>query len=104
MRLNPIPARGQALDRARLGEAGQALDQHVAIGQQRDHQPLDHTLLADDRGVDPVLDFLDLLARRHRCTPASQLRRHRNNCRPGDAGLAARQGTAVVDHRVACRR
>src|SRR4051812_236628 len=32
----------------RLGEAGDALEQHVAAGEQRDEQALEHRVLADD--------------------------------------------------------
>ena len=41
------PAR-ERLDRERLGEAGHALDQQVAVGEEADHQPLDERVLADD--------------------------------------------------------
>ena len=48
----------EAAHRQRLGHAGHALEQDVALGQQADHQLLDHVLLADD---DP-LDLGDRLA------------------------------------------
>ena len=37
----------QGLDGARLGQTGQAFEQQVAVGQQRDQQRLDHRGLAD---------------------------------------------------------
>ena len=43
---------GDGLDRERLGEAGHALEQHVAAGEQRDEQALEHPLLADDHALD----------------------------------------------------
>ncbi len=58
----------QGLDRQRLGEAGHALEQHVAAGEQADQQPVDQVALADDHVADllaqPVREgrrFLDLL-------------------------------------------
>ena len=39
---------GQRLHRERLGQAGHAFEQHVAVGQQADDQPLDQVGLADD--------------------------------------------------------
>ena len=38
----------QRFDRERLGQAGHAFEQHVAVGQQADDQPLDQIFLADD--------------------------------------------------------
>ena len=43
---------GEAADGQRLGDAGHALEQAVALGQQADHQLLDHVLLADDHPLD----------------------------------------------------
>ncbi len=45
--------RGEGLDRERLGQAGHALEQHVAPGEQADEEALDGPVLADD-------DLLDL--------------------------------------------
>ena len=45
---------GQRLDRHRLGKARDALDEDVAAGEQRDDQPLQQVVLADD-------DLLDLV-------------------------------------------
>ena len=42
-----------------LGEAGHALEQHVAAGQQRDQQALEHRVLADDHALDLVQRPLD---------------------------------------------
>ena len=35
-----------------LARPGHALEQHVAAGEQRDEQPLEHPLLADDDALD----------------------------------------------------
>ena len=39
---------GQRLDRQGLGQPGHAFQQHMPVGQQPDHQPLDQVGLADD--------------------------------------------------------
>jgi hypothetical protein len=39
---------GERPHRERLRQAGHALEQHVAIGEQADEQPLQHGALADD--------------------------------------------------------
>ena len=49
---------GQALDDHRLGQARHALDEHVAPGQQRDDQPLEQPVLADQELLDLVDDVL----------------------------------------------
>ena len=54
---------GQALDGACLGEARQAFDQNVAVGEQRDDEALDDALLADDVLVDAPLEVEDALPR-----------------------------------------
>src|SRR4051794_26727273 len=43
---------GERLHGQRLGEARDALEQHVAPGQERDEQPLEHRLLPDDHALD----------------------------------------------------
>ena len=43
-----LQPRRQRADRGGLGQAGRALDQQVAIGEQRDQQALDQRRLADD--------------------------------------------------------
>ena len=43
---------GEAAHGQRLGHAGHALEQDVTLGQQADHQLLDHVLLADDHPLD----------------------------------------------------
>ena len=48
---------GERAHGQRLGEAGHALEQHVAAGEQRDEQALEHRVLADD-------DALALVQRR----------------------------------------
>ena len=50
---------GERLHRERLREAGHALEQHVAAGEQPDEQPLDHVVLADDAAGDLFEDRLD---------------------------------------------
>ena len=43
-----VHAVGQRFDGERLGQAGHAFEQHVAVGQQADDQPLGQIILADD--------------------------------------------------------
>jgi hypothetical protein len=43
---------GQRLDRHRLGQAGHALEQDVAAGQQGDQQPLQQAVLAHDQALE----------------------------------------------------
>ena len=54
---------GQRLDRQRLRQAGNALQQHVAPRQQRDENTLEHRVLADDHTLDLVQGALERLAR-----------------------------------------
>ena len=54
---------GERLDGQRLGQAGDALEQHVAAGQQRDQQALEHRVLADDDALDLVERLLEARAR-----------------------------------------
>ena len=64
-RLNVPPSDvGQRLDGQRLGQAGDALEQHVAAGEQRDEQALEHRVLADDDALDLVERLLEGVARR----------------------------------------
>ena len=44
----------QGLDRQRLRQAGDALEQHVAAGEQRDEQALEHRVLADDHALELI--------------------------------------------------
>ena len=53
----------EALDRPGLGEAGQALDQHVAVGEEGGDQAFHHPFLPDDRLVHPRLKVENRLAR-----------------------------------------
>ena len=53
----------ERLDGQRLGEAGHALEQHVAAGEQRDEQALEHRVLADDDALDLVQRLLERVAR-----------------------------------------
>jgi hypothetical protein len=39
---------GERFHRRRLGQPRQALDQHVAIGEQADHQAVEQRVLTDD--------------------------------------------------------
>ena len=50
---------GERLDGQRLGQAGHALEQHVAAGEQRDEQALEHRVLADDDALDLVQRLLE---------------------------------------------
>ena len=54
-----LKRRGQHLDRARLGQPRRALDQQMPVRQERDEQPVDQPLLADDLLADVVLQTLD---------------------------------------------
>ena len=53
----------ERLDGQRLGEAGHALEQHVAAGEQRDEQALEHRVLPDDHALDLVQRLLEHVAR-----------------------------------------
>jgi hypothetical protein len=53
---------GDGLDRQRLGQAGDALEQHVAAGEQRDEHALEHRLLADDDALDLEQRVLEVAA------------------------------------------
>ena len=54
--LDPLEAAAEhvarGLDGHRLGEAGNALQQDVAVGQERDEHALEHLLLPDDHALD----------------------------------------------------
>ena len=54
--------RRERLERQRLGKARDALEQHVAAGQQADEQPLEHRVLADDHALDLAERLLQRLA------------------------------------------
>ena len=61
MRWNVPPSvSGQRGDGERLAEAGHALEQAVAAGQQGDEHPLEHPLLADHHAVQLVAQLLEL--------------------------------------------
>ena len=47
----------------RLGQAGDALEQHVPAGKQADQQPLEHRVLTDDHPLDLVQRLLEGCAR-----------------------------------------
>ena len=49
---------GEGLDRERLGEAGDALEEQVAAGEEGDEHALEHRVLADDDAPDLVEDGL----------------------------------------------
>ncbi len=60
MRLNVVCDRlGERAHGERLREARHALEQHVAAGEQRDEQALDHVVLADHAPRDLREDGLD---------------------------------------------
>src|SRR5262249_7892875 len=76
-RERPAEHAGRRLDRQRLGEAGDTLDQQMALRQQADEHPLEHRVLSGDdapdleqRLLEPLLGFAHLtsLARRYRVT------------------------------------
>ena len=48
-------------DEQRLGQPGHALQQQVPAGEQRDQQPLDDDVLADDDRADALAHVLDEL-------------------------------------------
>ena len=56
---------GHRLDGAGLGEAGEALDQQVAVGEQAEHHALDDAGLAEDLGVHRGLEGGDRVAGGH---------------------------------------
>ena len=63
-RLNvPPTTSASVLHRQRLGQAGHALQQHVAAGEQADQQPLEHRVLADDDALDLVQRLAQRAAR-----------------------------------------
>jgi hypothetical protein len=51
--------RRQRLDGQRLGQAGDAFQQHVAAGQQADEQALEHRVLAYDDPLDLIQHLLE---------------------------------------------
>ena len=75
--------RAEALHQQRLGEAGHALDQHVAVGEQRHQRALDDGVLADDR-------LLHLAAHPRRPLRAALRRR--------DVGGTTCAAAGAVDH------
>jgi hypothetical protein len=54
---------GDALQGQRLGQAGHALDQYVAAGEQGDQHPVEQAVLTDDDAPELVKDGLQALAR-----------------------------------------
>ena len=48
----------ERLDEEGLGEAGHALEQHMAVGEEGDEQALDDGILADDSLADFCAEFL----------------------------------------------
>ena len=53
---------GEGLHRQRLGEAGDALEQHVAAGEESDEHPLEHPFLPDDDPLHLEEGALELVA------------------------------------------
>ena len=72
---------GERLDGQRLGYAGDAFEQHVALGEQADQHPLDEQILTDDDPLDledRALEGVNLLLEAPvvgRCGVRSGLRR-----------------------------
>ena len=65
MRWNsPADDLGERLDRHRLGEAGHALDEEVAAGEQRHQHPLEQHVLTDDGPLHLVEGLLERLPAR----------------------------------------
>ena len=60
----PADRPGERLHGQRLGQAGHALDEDVPAGQQRDQQPLEQHVLADDGLLDLVQHLLHRVGRR----------------------------------------
>ena len=90
---------GEGLDGERLGDAGHALEQAVAAGEQRDGHPLDHAVLADD-------DLLDLEQRplEHRAGPRDVGRGcTRRPARRARHVLPSRRSPARADRRTGSR-
>jgi hypothetical protein len=58
----------QRLDRARLGQPGQPLHEDVPVGQHRDQHAVDDRLLADDAGLDALLQVEDGISSGHHAT------------------------------------
>ena len=90
MRANDPPTTlAMRLDRERLGHAGNAFEQTVAAGQQRDEHPLDHPVLTDDHAFDLEHRAFEqrrvLRRRRHRDTSG------RSGLRRGRSGLWSRR-------------
>ena len=54
----PADRAREGLDRERLGDAGDALEQDVALGEQGDQHPLDQAVLTDDDALDLEQDPL----------------------------------------------
>ena len=71
-RERPAEHAGRRLDRQRLGEPGNALDQQMPLRQQADEHPLQHRVLPGDDAADLEERLLELLLRlRRRRTAAS---------------------------------
>jgi hypothetical protein len=75
---------GQGLDRPGLREAGKALDEQVAVGEQADDEPLHHGFLADDGALHALVERLNLFVG------------HGVSCFPAASGSAARRMIPVV--------
>jgi hypothetical protein len=58
MRRNSAPiACGEARDGEALGEAGQPLEQHVAVGEQPDQEPIHHFALAYEHAAEVLANI-----------------------------------------------
>ena len=101
--LDPAEAEpGRLRERARdqrLGEAGEVLDQHVAVGEQPEQDELERVALADDRPLDlveqPVRalgDLGDLHSVLHRCDDGGDPVERQARARRGRAAGRGRRG------------
>ncbi len=55
-----VQALGERADRKRLGQAGNAFEQHVSAGQEAEDEPIDELALPDDDAADLGVERLKL--------------------------------------------
>jgi len=98
---------GQGLDRQRLGETGDALEQKVTAREQGDEHPLEHRVLAHDHPADLVQDGLGGSPRVDGVVHAVAGRRWRaGGGRPARGGRTPVAGAAgaIASRRLAAQR
>ena len=100
-RNEPPRTAARRLDGQRLGEAGHALDQEVAAGDEADEHPLEHLVLSDDDPLDLDERLLEERARRVEIAIGRALWR-RGGSRDDGLLSGADIGTPRVD--VGCER